>query len=629
MDLINKHIEEFLDYYSDLTHAPEYAVMLKGPWGCGKTWFINHYCEKLKAKQKDYLYISLYGTRTFEEIENSFFEKLHPVLSSKGMVIAGKVLKGVLKTTLKIDLTHNGHAGASVSPQLPDINIPKYLTDTSGYFLIFDDLERCSINLKDILGYINNFVEHHGYKVVIIANEDEIIKKDTDNEESTTSYKRIKEKLIGKTFQVYPDLTASLTDFISKISVKNIRDFIGRNREIIIDVYRDSEYENLRHLKQSLWDFERLISKMPSKVSEKEELLQHLLKLFLAYSFEIKSGNILSNQISKIRVTYYADVFANKHQNKEKSAIQKMREKYKTVDLFDPIIDEKCWQDIFDEGIVNNKSIHESILNSRYFQDEHTPNWVKLWHFINLSDDEFNYALKEVEQEFLDMKHDKIGVVKHIAGIFLFLSDVGLYNKTKNEILAYSKKYVDFLKENNKLDLEPTISFIDRSSWGGLGFFSKELSEFKELSDYIDEKINEAKINMMPSAAKELIGIMKSNPSLFCRMVTLSNSPDQKYYDIPIFKYILPMDFVETFLSLNGDDKKTVAYAIKERYTFGKNLLDELEWLKAIHSVFSEKKQSLRGKLSAFIIQNFVTEYIEKSMVKLENVIQNKVTDES
>jgi len=627
MDLINGHIEEFLDYYYDLSHDPEYAVMLKGPWGCGKTWFIKRYCEKLKNKGKKSLYISLYGISTFEEVENCFFEQLHPLLSSKGMVIAGKIFKSILKTTFKFDIINN--AQASISPQLPAIAISKYLTDTSGYLLIFDDLERCSMEIKDILGYINNFIEHHEYKVIIVANEDEIIKKDADNEELSTSYKRIKEKLIGKTFQVYPDLNASLTDFISKISNGNIRDFIRGHRDIIIDIYRDSEYENLRHLKQSLWDFERLISKMPSKASEKEELLQHLLKLFLAYSFEIKSGNILPNEISNIRSTYYSDVFANKQQNKEKSPLQKMKEKYKSVDLFDPIIDEKCWQEIFDKGIVNKESINESILNSRYFQDEYTPNWVKLWHFLNLSDDDFNEILKQVEQEFIEMKHDKIGVVKHITGIFLFLSDVGLYNKTKNEILAYSKKYVDFLEKNSKLTLEPTVSFIDRTAWGGLGFFGREFSEFKELSDYIEAKINEAKINLMPSVGKELIEIMKSDPLLFFRMVTISNSPYQKYYDIPIFKYIPPIEFVETFLLLNGDGKRTVASAIKERYTFCKNLLDELEWLKDIRSIFLQKKQSLTGKVSAFIIQNLITDYIEKSIVKLENVIKNKVTDES
>ncbi len=47
---INSHVEEYLDYYCDL-HAPRFAILLKGQWGCGKTWFIKNYCKKLKEKK--------------------------------------------------------------------------------------------------------------------------------------------------------------------------------------------------------------------------------------------------------------------------------------------------------------------------------------------------------------------------------------------------------------------------------------------------------------------------------------------------------------------------------------------------------------------------------------------------
>ena len=33
---MNKHIVEFLENYIGLSNNPEYAVMLKGEWGCGK-----------------------------------------------------------------------------------------------------------------------------------------------------------------------------------------------------------------------------------------------------------------------------------------------------------------------------------------------------------------------------------------------------------------------------------------------------------------------------------------------------------------------------------------------------------------------------------------------------------------
>ena len=136
----NAHIENFLDYYCALPHSPEYAVMLKGPWGCGKTWFINRYRDKLREKGTKHLYISLHGISSFAEIDDAIFEQLHPLLSSKGMVLTGKILKGLLKTTLKIDLTQEGHSGTSIISQAPDFtkaDLPEYLRDTSSHIIDF------------------------------------------------------------------------------------------------------------------------------------------------------------------------------------------------------------------------------------------------------------------------------------------------------------------------------------------------------------------------------------------------------------------------------------------------------------------------------------------------------------
>ncbi len=94
----NSHIEDYLEYFRNLAYPPKFAVLLKGKWGSGKTWFIEQYREKLEGKQaKKSLYISLYGVSSFSEIEESLLQELHPVLRSKEMVLAGKLFKQLLK----------------------------------------------------------------------------------------------------------------------------------------------------------------------------------------------------------------------------------------------------------------------------------------------------------------------------------------------------------------------------------------------------------------------------------------------------------------------------------------------------------------------------------------------------
>ena len=77
---------------------------------------------------------------------------------------------------MKIDWDADGKADGNANIQIPNFK-PEDLLNTKDYILIFDDLERCSINIINLLGYINFFVEHQSYKVILIANEKELKKQ--------------------------------------------------------------------------------------------------------------------------------------------------------------------------------------------------------------------------------------------------------------------------------------------------------------------------------------------------------------------------------------------------------------------------------------------------------------------
>jgi len=175
----NAHVTEYLDYYLSLNGSPGFAILLRGEWGSGKTWFIKDYL--ISRQTLKHLYVSLNGVSSFKEIEDIFFQQLHPLLASKGMKIAGKVLKGIIKTTINVDFNNDGKSDGNFSSAIPDINLPEYFKNIDENIIIFDDLERCAIEPPKILGYINQFVESNGLKVVILANEKEIINKDDKN----------------------------------------------------------------------------------------------------------------------------------------------------------------------------------------------------------------------------------------------------------------------------------------------------------------------------------------------------------------------------------------------------------------------------------------------------------------
>jgi hypothetical protein len=634
---INSYIEEYLDYYCGLSHPPEFAVLLKGQWGAGKTWFIQKYREKLERKNQKCLYVSLYGMTNLSEIEEKFFQLLHPILSSKGMAITGKILKGLLKGALKIDLNNDNSADGTVNVQIPEINLPDHLKNVDKSILIFDDLERCKIELNNVLGYINHFVENQGLKVIIVADEDRLLQR--AGNDTSYSYKVIKEKLIGKTFTVASDFQAAFKDFTNKTNNLEAKELLFKNFDLIQDLYRRSEYQNLRSLKQIILDFERIFENLPEKSRSKPELLQDLLKLLIAFSIEIKRGNMLPKDLENLQNDYVSETIAQLNSKQSPSSVtedkakfqyplQKMFSTYAILDPFYLFPSTSWWQAFFDKGIIDIKELEQSILSSRYFQDENTPDWMKLYHFLDLSDFEFDDLFKEVEKKYNNRQFLELGEIKHVFGLLLTFSDAEIYNKTKEEVLEDSKLYLDYLTDNEPSFLISPLTIEDVSNaYAGLGFYGKEFKEFKEFLNYISKARELTRSKNMPSNGRDLLDIMEKNVRRFYSMISLGSVSDedvsiQKYHEVPILKYVEPSFFVERLLSIeNFEHRQWVFWALRERYKFDQintKLLGELEWLKSVRVLLLEEIDRRKGRVSGFALRRFVENYLNEIIEKLE-----------
>ncbi|ASJ76200.1 P-loop NTPase fold protein [Granulosicoccus antarcticus] len=628
----NSHVEEFLNYYFSHHKEPGYAVLLKGKWGTGKTWFINKMLESQTEKQVKHLYVSLYGVTSFEEIEDEFFKQLHPLLSSKSMAFVGKIAKGLLKATLKVDLDGDGKSDGSVSVQTPEIDLPDYLKNTENFVIVFDDLERISMSLDRILGYINHFVEYQGYRVIIVANEDEILEQQNNDENLINSYKRTKEKLIGKTFEIKADLQGALLDFCSEIRKERIKNLYESSTDVISDIYKSSTYENLRHLKQALWDFERLAEFISEEASAKDGLLLHVLKIYLALSFEIKSGKMLPAEVMDLRDEYISGIMKIAGEEKKESNFSRMSKKYGNIDFSDLLLEESIWVDFIDRGYCSADNMQQSLEKSVYFRNETTPEWSKLWHSMSLSDEEFCVALELVANDYQERRYEELGVVKHIVGIFLWLSKANMYEKKPEEILLEAQLYIDHLKDRDLLAKDRSIDaqFRINESWGGLGFHERGSEEFVAFIAYIEKQTEIAIVDKYPDIGRELLGLIATDPNLFYRRIVLSNDAENIYYEVPILNHINPEDFVSSFLEASPDAKDSVCFALKKRYeyrNFCESLISELDWLGRVIDLLEKKRQELMGKISGYQLQSYIENYFKAALEMLEN--HTSTTDES
>jgi hypothetical protein len=637
MPSANENIHAFLAYYCDLVGSPEYAVLIKGPWGSGKSRFIIDFLNELEEKGKKSLYVSLFGVNSIQDIENQIFSQLHPVLASKGAKLLGKLFKGIIRASIKVDLDGDGSSDGNITISAPDDSFLKAMQSPDGRVLVFDDVERCSLPIAIVLGYINFFVEHSGLKVILVANEQEILaqngkadiasSKETSGKCSSNEYERIKEKLIAKSFEITPETEAALSSFIEQIQCQRVKALASASNSTIIDLYHDSGYKNLRVLRHSLLEFERMFASFSEfvKNAKNKSFELQLLILFLIYSFEILNGNLNASELQQLGsiLSVYMDHLGGSNADPAMQRIRDIRRKYNDVDLDETIFDVSIWTEWFGAGFVKSETISEAALSSKYFRSAIQPAWIQLWHAEDLADDEYLNILNEVVDCWKRRIYTEVGEVKHIVGSLLWLSDAGLYISTCDNIMTSAKHYVDHLKQAGHLkpSSEESGIFGDNTSWRGLTFRSKDKPNFKEILAYIDEKQMEVRAEGYPWEATQLLRQMTEDTVRFARALILSNHQENKYYDTPILTYIDPAEFVQEFIKLPQDKKRLIGQAFQERYKFSEfkqRLSSENVFLVQVAELLKQESVARAGTMGSYNIHLFVEYCILPAIKVLE-----------
>lgn len=617
----NQHVREFLNYYCELPKEPQYAVLLVGLWGSGKTWFIKDFVENHLKNPERVLYLSLYGVQSFDDIESELFRLLHPVLGSKPVRILSRLVRGVLKTSINFDLDGDGKSEGNISGGLPAEKVLDRISIDSSRILILDDVERCSIPTPDLMGYVNQFIEHGGVKAILIANEVELL---NSSSEAHLDYVRIKEKLIGRTFEVIPEVSLALEHFSGDLPTTRAQAVVGSNFPLITQVYECSKYKNLRLVRHALWDFDRLIQSLEPSALESDELVRDLLALFLAYSFEVRSGSIKPSDIEKLQDHWSLLLRQNKNEPDPNQHFHDIRAKYSGLNLYTSLVQLPVWIAIFSTGSVPREDLNASLLKSKYFQEENQPNWVKLWYGFNLSDDFFAVILSAVEAEWSSRLYRNLGEVIHVTGLFIRYAKHGIYNRSVTQIIESAKEYVDELLVSGDIPMiEPNSrpSPFDRDSYAGLGYASREEPEFQEFFKFIDNCRERALEKSFPEQAEALLSLINTDTNLFYRRIVLNNDIENKYYAVAILHLIQPTDFVQKLLETKPENRRVVVHALKERYSFDQfnsKLVPELAWLNEVATLLHQEISARAGKVSAMSLQWILDPHLQNAIAQLE-----------
>jgi hypothetical protein len=600
---LNQHVADAIKDYCRFDYSQQFALLITGKWGSGKTFLLKAVEETLierhlSGDRNKPIYVTLYGVRNSEEIGEQLFQQSHPLLGSKGARIVGAILKGLVKTSVKIDLAEINKGSVSLGSQLPDLKVSELIDSASQRIIIFDDFERAKMPASEILGYINPLVEHDGCKVLILGNESEI--KDE-------AYVIWKEKTVGQTLKVVADVDMAFKTFLDNIATGDLRSFYETHSKQIGDIFRDSGLENLRLLKQFLWDFERYWAVLSLEQRKNTEAMTEVMSLLLAYTLEVRSGRIDrildQNQIMQYRV---AQVIGKTQENHHLEMIRR----YSSVVFTSRLITNQIIQDIVLNSLFEQDPIRTSLNNHPYFTTlEKLPSWRALWFGYEANVEEIAEICVRFKEDFDQRKFSDIGVMLHAFGLCIWLSKIQSPDWCSEPIIPKIKLYIDDFFRGKVSTLNDLIadSFFDKNMGAyGLAFRAADDPDFELIFVHLKNTLIEWRLKAAPLVSVELLSVMSTDPDTFLRKVCYTESGPSTYARLPVLCNIEVEDFCEKLISLAPKDRLTILSALSIRYesvSTNHPIVGEFSWLKDVHAKLVAHADTLPPVPRAFFLE--------------------------
>lgn len=635
-------VESILDYVrADYT---DYAIMINGEWGSGKTYFWNHKIrpkiESMQLNGKKYtpIYMSLYGISNLEEISKKIFiettqlmdKNLKKYMNTSGVSTIPEYAKTGLDMANFFGVTQNGDR----------IDYGNFFS-TDDKVLCFDDLERANVDVIDILGYINNFVEHDHIKTIIICNEKELATKlknsnlemktfiatyllDKENKlnvktdkpmveriqdtieyvfDKANDYERIKEKLIGETFEYVPEFNYIINGLLMRYEkYPDLIRFLRENTKLIISTFNKSGTRNLRILKHSLTSFKKIFDMVnKSYPNTNHRVLQTMLIFTIAISFEIKAGRITKDKFININnneeyksILVSSRVFMDNRQFYIKEFDNNYYYNFKAEYRFFKFIEIYVRTRIFDMKVF--KQDMETIINT--VDTDKLPAYKRLLteEYWKISDDQFGNVINEIMEDVKSGKVELIDIVKIFAYFDYFI---------KKGLINYDMKTIKsvFLNGMNISSLTSTYCSNVEEELAKIALEREESEDMDQILEHFNEINYKLKEKMYMEKAEELFKFIPM------RMEQFYDKFDKEYMKVPIFKYYDVFQMFQRISCASNEDIVTIKEKLLDRAVKNGNMLqEELPNLKKLKQVMDNYVDGKEPTIKMVMLQDFTKE---------------------
>ena len=561
-------VESILDYVrADYT---DNAIMINGEWGSGKTYFWNNQVKRkieslnLNGRKYTTIYMSLYGISNLEDISKKIFIETTQLMDKNLKKYMDSHEQSVIPEYAKTGLEMSNFFGVTKNDD--KIDYAKFFA-TDDKVLCFDDLERANVDVIDILGYINNFVEHDHIKTILICNEKELSTKlkssnlemktfiatyilDKENGllnsdkpmvekirekieyvfDKANDYERIKEKLIGETFDYAPKFNYIIDGLLMRYgNNQDLMRFLREHTNLITSTFVKSGTRNLRILKHALNDFSKVYEVVNRYYpNTKLRVLQTMLIFTIAVSFEIKAGKITKDKFVTIdsneeykSILVSSRVLMDNRQFYIKEFDNNYYFNFKSEYRFFKFIEIFVRTRIFDMRMF--KKDMENIINT--IDTEKLPGYKRLLteEYWKISDDKFPEIISEVIKNIKEGSLQLIEIVK-LFGYFSYFSKRNLIDYSISDLKTMFLEAMDKSFNNSVYvdNIEEELSRI------GLDIGD----EMDEIVDYFHKLNNKLEDKMYREQAENIFKCIPMKMEAFYdKFSAFMDKPILNHYD--------------------------------------------------------------------------------------------------
>lgn len=628
MNNTNEHISSYLDEYINMQN-PQFAVMISGKWGCGKTYYIkrkiqawNDEIGNKKSSREDTIalkpiYISINGVSSIDGVVRKIKSAVCPLLYSKGAKMAKAIIYSALQITSKawLDVDKDG-SGEDLTTLLDAdsfVDIFKSTSDkiTGNKVLIIDDVERCKIPIDELFGFVNGIVEHSNSKVILICEENKLTSV-ASNEDLTISYNEFKEKLVGQTFEYTIELDTIVRSFIEKSGI-----VVRQCRSLIMDLLRASGCENLRVIRWGLFDITRFFDMIPKGIKEDntryETFVNNVVAYLLIVSIEYRLGNKDIEQFQSFSFSDTSNGINQEYGLKYNSILERYG-LYRSVYTIPIAHLVKFVRD----GYVD--SVKVLLQNCRMFQSRHLANWEKLWYRYKLSNDEFVDLLKQEQRRFYKKELSFVFEVLHLSGIFLSMEKSGLVKMKRETIVRTAKQNIANIYRHYPNDLSRLYQ-----SNQGYEFQDADSAEMRELVEYSQGLCQEAVRKQENDYVKSVWDKFGQDANhINLSKLFAESTPTRRctYAMNSIFIQVSPRIIVSKILALSNERKWDFSFFILERYNgvLYEEMKSDIPALEAISKLLKSRAKRLRLIDKQVVLR--ISDNIDTAVLKLSNLQQ-------